>query len=92
MRLEIGLLIVARAVMASKKGLLVVDVQNDFLPGGSLAVTGGDEILPTVYELVRDESFAVVVASKVRSSCAWHEGGPNLLLSSRRTVSTFKPC
>src|SRR5574340_1590573 len=26
--------------------LLVVDVQNDFLPGGSLAVPGGDEVLP----------------------------------------------
>src|SRR5574340_133567 len=26
--------------------LLVVDAQNDFLPGGSLAVPGGDEVLP----------------------------------------------
>ena len=26
--------------------LLVIDMQNDFLPGGSLAVTGGDERLP----------------------------------------------
>ena len=30
-----------------KKGdaLLIVDVQNDFLPGGSLAVKGGDNII-----------------------------------------------
>ena len=27
-------------------GLMVVDVQNDFLPGGSLAVAGGDEVVP----------------------------------------------
>ena len=27
-------------------GLIVVDVQNDFLPGGSLAVAGGDEVVP----------------------------------------------
>ncbi len=27
-------------------GLVVADVQNDFLPGGTLAVTGGDEIIP----------------------------------------------
>jgi nicotinamidase/pyrazinamidase len=26
-------------------GLIVVDVQNDFLPGGSLAVAGGDEVV-----------------------------------------------
>jgi nicotinamidase/pyrazinamidase len=28
--------------------LLVVDVQNDFLPGGSLAVPGGDAVLPVL--------------------------------------------
>lgn len=28
--------------------LIVVDVQNDFLPGGSLAVPGGDEVIPVL--------------------------------------------
>lgn len=28
--------------------LVVVDVQNDFLPGGSLAVRGGEEIIPFI--------------------------------------------
>ena len=28
--------------------LLLVDIQNDFLPGGSLAVPGGDQILPVI--------------------------------------------
>jgi len=28
--------------------LVVVDVQNDFLPGGSLAVSGGNEIVPVI--------------------------------------------
>jgi len=28
--------------------LVVVDVQNDVLPGGSLAVPGGDEIVPVI--------------------------------------------
>lgn len=32
--------------------LLVVDVQNDFLPEGALAVPGGDEILPEVNRLI----------------------------------------
>ena len=31
--------------------LLVVDVQNDFMPGGPLAVPGGDEIVPTMNRL-----------------------------------------
>lgn len=34
------------------KALLIVDVQNDFLPGGSLAVPGGDEIVPLINELL----------------------------------------
>lgn len=29
--------------------LLVVDVQNDFCPGGQLAVAGGDEIIPVIH-------------------------------------------
>ena len=28
------------------KALILVDIQNDFLPGGALAVPGGDEIVP----------------------------------------------
>ena len=31
-----------------RRAIVVVDVQYDFLPGGSLAVTGGDEIVPVV--------------------------------------------
>ena len=33
---------------AAGDALLVTDVQNDFLPGGSLAVPGGDEIIPVL--------------------------------------------
>jgi len=33
-------------------GLIVVDVQNDFLPGGSLAVPDGDKIIPVVNRLM----------------------------------------
>jgi nicotinamidase/pyrazinamidase len=45
--------------------LLVVDVQNDFCPGGALAVPGGDEIVPTVNRLARD--FAHIVLTQ-----DWH--------------------
>jgi nicotinamidase/pyrazinamidase len=33
--------------------LLVIDAQNDFCPGGALAVPGGDEIMPIVNRLAR---------------------------------------
>jgi nicotinamidase/pyrazinamidase len=32
--------------------LVVVDVQNDFMPGGALAVPGGDEVVPVINRLV----------------------------------------
>ena len=35
----------------AKSVLLVVDVQNCFLPGGTLAVKGGHEIIPLINEL-----------------------------------------
>ena len=48
--------------------LLVVDVQNDFCPGGGLAVPRGDEIVPLVNRLARD--FAHVVLTQ-----DWHPRG-----------------
>jgi len=37
-----------------KKALIVVDVQNDFCPGGSLAVANGDEVVAPLNELVKE--------------------------------------
>jgi nicotinamidase/pyrazinamidase len=34
--------------MAEGDALLIVDVQNDFCPGGALAVPGGDEVVPVL--------------------------------------------
>lgn len=31
--------------------LLVVDVQNDFCPGGQLAIAGGDEVIPVIHKI-----------------------------------------
>lgn len=35
-----------------RSALIVVDVQNDFCPGGALAVPGGDEIIPIINSLM----------------------------------------
>ncbi|MFN2454432.1 MAG: bifunctional nicotinamidase/pyrazinamidase [Pyrinomonadaceae bacterium] len=45
--------------------LILVDIQNDFCPGGALAVTEGDEIVPVANEL--QKLFPLVVATK-----DWH--------------------
>ncbi|HKP71613.1 MAG TPA: isochorismatase family protein [Pyrinomonadaceae bacterium] len=48
--------------------LLLIDIQNDFCPGGSLAVKEGDRIVPVVNEL--QKRFELVVATK-----DWHPAG-----------------
>ncbi|WP_439489507.1 bifunctional nicotinamidase/pyrazinamidase [Algoriphagus sp.] len=42
--------------------LLIVDVQNDFLPGGALAVEKGDEIIPVINAL--QEKFDFIVSTQ----------------------------
>lgn len=53
-------------------GLLVADVQNDFCPGGSLAVQGGDEIIPVVNAWI---DGAVQANVPVFASRDWHPPG-----------------
>lgn len=42
------------------EALIVVDVQNDFCPGGALAVAGGDAIIPEINALLRDYAVRVL--------------------------------
>jgi nicotinamidase/pyrazinamidase len=39
---------------ATKRALIVVDVQNDFCPGGTLAVAHGDEVVPPLNRLITE--------------------------------------
>ena len=50
------------------EALIVIDVQNDFCPGGALAVAGGDQIVPLVNRLI--ERFENVVLTQ-----DWHPAG-----------------
>jgi nicotinamidase/pyrazinamidase len=45
--------------------LVVIDVQNDFCPGGPLAVTKGDQVIPAINRIM--PRFPLVVATK-----DWH--------------------
>jgi nicotinamidase/pyrazinamidase len=53
---------------SSTDALVVVDLQNDFCPGGALAVAGGDEIVPIVNSL--GERFDHVLMTQ-----DWHPRG-----------------
>lgn len=63
---------------SERDGLLVIDVQTDFMPGGALEVPGGTEVIPIVNALVR--RFEHVVLSqdwhppKHSSFASQHEG------------------
>lgn len=46
-----------------KRALLLVDLQNDFMPGGALAVKNGNEILPVVNQLI-NLPFDLIIATK----------------------------
>ena len=57
------------------KALLVVDIQHDFCPGGSLAVPGGDAIIPLVNDLM--DVFEHVILTQ-----DWHPPGHRSFASS----------
>jgi len=49
------------------KALILVDIQNDFLPGGSLAVPHGDEIISVANNLIEKKPFDEIIATQ-----DWH--------------------
>ena len=62
--------------------LLIVDVQNDFCPGGALAVPHGDQIVPAVNRLAAE--FAHVVLTQ-----DWHPRGHASFASSHPGKQPF---
>ena len=62
--------------------LIVIDLQNDFCPGGALAVAGGDEIVPRVNALMRD--FPVCVLTQ-----DWHPAGHTSFADSHPGAAPF---
>ncbi len=54
--------------MTTKKALLIVDLQNDFCPGGSLAIEEGHQIVPVINDLI--DKMDLVIATQ-----DWHPEG-----------------
>jgi nicotinamidase/pyrazinamidase len=67
---------------AANSALIVIDLQNDFCPGGALAVSGGDEIVAPVNRLV--ESFDHVILTQ-----DWHPAGHSSFASSHAGKAPF---
>jgi len=55
---------------AERTALLLVDLQPDFMPGGALAVAGGDAIVAPIRDLVRAGTFRQIAATQ-----DWHPPG-----------------
>lgn len=62
--------------------LIVVDVQNCFLPGGSLAVKDGDKVIPVINKLAK--SFGNIVCTQ-----DWHTAGHVSFASSHAGKKPF---
>jgi len=63
--------------------LIVVDLQNDFCPGGALAVPGGDVIVPAVNRLIAGFDHVIMTQD-------WHPAGHASFASSHRGKAPFE--
>lgn len=64
------------------KALIIVDVQNDFLPGGALAVKDGDAVIPVINSL--QQKFELVLATQ-----DWHPADHKSFASSHPGKNVF---
>ncbi|MGB1009124.1 MAG: bifunctional nicotinamidase/pyrazinamidase [Thiolinea sp.] len=62
--------------------LLVIDVQNDFCPGGALAVPDGDAVVPVINTLMDDFQHVVLTQD-------WHPGGHSSFASGHAGAEPF---
>ena len=70
-------------IHANEDVLLIIDVQNDFCPGGTLAVTDGDAVVPVINRLMRQ--FAHVVLTQ-----DWHPAGHSSFASQHPDAAPFQ--
>ena len=69
--------------LMADEALIVVDLQNDFCPGGALAVIGGDEIVPLVNDLIRNAEHVIMTQD-------WHPAGHSSFASSHPGKQPFE--
>lgn len=64
------------------EALIVIDVQNDFCPGGALAVPGGDEIIPRINALMQELHVTVLTQD-------WHPADHSSFASNHPGAEPF---
>lgn len=64
------------------RALIVIDVQNDFCPGGALAVPGGDEVVAQINRMMA--GFETVILTQ-----DWHPKGHSSFASSHANKAPF---
>lgn len=62
--------------------LIIVDMQNDFCPGGKLAVTGGHSIVPLVNQLAAQHQHVILTQD-------WHPEGHSSFASQHPGITPF---
>jgi nicotinamidase/pyrazinamidase len=65
------------------KALIVVDLQNDFCPGGALAVDSGDEIVPLVNRMIGEFDHVILTQD-------WHPAGHSSFASEHAGKNPFE--
>jgi nicotinamidase/pyrazinamidase len=65
------------------KAVILVDIQNDFLPGGALAVPDGDKVIPIVNSL--EYAFPIIVATQ-----DWHPANHGSFAANHPGKKVFK--
>lgn len=65
-----------------KDVLLIIDVQNDFCPGGKLAVNGGHDVVPVINRLAKDFDHVVLTQD-------WHPANHSSFASQHKGHAPF---
>jgi nicotinamidase/pyrazinamidase len=64
------------------QALIIIDVQNDFCPGGKLAVAGGHDILPLVNQLASQHKHVILTQD-------WHPADHSSFASQHKGAQPF---
>ncbi len=68
--------------MPLPQALLVIDVQNDFCPGGALAVSNGHEVIPVINQLIGEHEHVIVTQD-------WHPADHSSFASQHKDSKPF---
>src|SRR5690606_5479785 len=66
-----------------KKALIIVDIQNDFLPGGTLAVENGNQIIPIINAI--QLQFDMIIATQ-----DWHTANHKSFAANHKDKKEFE--